>query len=399
MKLNFDYLGDDLIYRYQAPSVSPNTWVRPTGWLTLPTITSADTKIAGLVAVYENNENCISIQSQAGTSQNYNIDWGDGTSQTGTSTNVQTKRYDYASLSSIILQDAFGYNYKQALIIITNNSGTVTFWQLSPTTTQSGPPNWLDVSYSWASNISFGSGRAPYLQRLQIFKATISGNNNSYMTSLVSLRSLRWDNVTSTGVSQCLNYMNYLGNIDKMDFTFNTSAGIAADYFLYINSVRAFGNISIPNASTLSNFMGGSQAEEIGNIDITSATNISQAFLSCNSLVKIGIITAPAATNITSVFNNCPKLREIVFTSCAAVTTTTTAFSSCLSLEKLRMPGIAATFSISGCNLQRPALVTLFGDLATVTAKTITITNNPGVADLTAADLLIATAKGWTVTQ
>jgi len=49
--------------------------------------------------------------------------------------------------------------------------------------------------------------------------------------------------------------------------------------------------------------------------------------------------------------------------------------------------------------MQRQELVDLFNDLATVSTRTITITNNPGVADLTAADLLIATNKGWTVTQ
>jgi hypothetical protein len=42
--------------------------------------------------------------------------------------------------------------------------------------------------------------------------------------------------------------------------------------------------------------------------------------------------------------------------------------------------------------------VDLFNDLATVVSKTITITGNPGVADLTAGDLAIATGKGWTVT-
>jgi hypothetical protein len=48
--------------------------------------------------------------------------------------------------------------------------------------------------------------------------------------------------------------------------------------------------------------------------------------------------------------------------------------------------------------MQRLELIDLFNDLATTSAKTITITNNPGVADLTAPDILIATAKGWTVT-
>jgi hypothetical protein len=375
-------------------------WIRPAGWLDLPTITSADTKIAGLVAVYENNENTICVQAGGGSSQNYNVNWGDGTSQTGTSTNVQTKRYDYASISSVILQDPFGYNYKQVIVTITNNSGTVTYWNLAQEPGQSGPSNWLDLSFSWAASFSLGGGKAAYLQRLQVFKATITGNSNSYLTNLASLRSLRWDNVTSTGVTQCLNYLNYLGNIDKMDFTFNTSAGIAANYFFYLCKVRSFGNISLPNAGTLISFLNLSLSlEEVGNVTFTAATDLNSAFANCLLLVKLGTISAPAVITITNMFNGSAKLREIVFTSCAAVVTTTTAFTGCLCLEKLRMPSMGVTFSISGCNLQRQALVDLFNDLATVSAKTITITNNPGVADLTAADLLIATNKGWTVTQ
>ena len=63
------------------------------------------------------------------------------------------------------------------------------------------------------------------------------------------------------------------------------------------------------------------------------------------------------------------------------------------------MPNMASTFTIAACDLQRDALVTLFNDLAVVVSKTITITGNPGVPNLSAADLQIATDKGWTVTS
>ena len=399
MKLEFDYLGDDLIYRYQAPSVSPNTWVRPTGWLTLPTITSADTKIAGLVAVYEFNENTISIQATGGLSQNYNINWGDGTSQTGTTTNTYTKRYDYTSVSSVRLVDDFGYNYKQVIITITNNSGTVTNWNIVQTATQAGPCNWLDISYSWAASFQLGSIKSPILQRLQVFKMTCTGNMNNYFDSLVSLRYLRWDNVTYTSMTQALYFMSSIGNIDSMDFTFNPATAIAADYFFTNNKIKSMGNLNFSTPVTLTNMFNSSPMEQMGTLNIAACTNAQQMFYYCGNLVKLGTITSTALVTITNMFTACFKIKEIVFTSCANVTTTTTAFSGCISLQKLRMPSMGATFSISGCNLQRQALVDLFNDLATVTAKTITITNNPGVADLTAADLLIATAKGWTVTQ
>jgi hypothetical protein len=376
----------------------PNTgWVRPAGWLTLPTITSADTRIVGLVAIYETEENAISIQTVAGTSQNYNIDWGDGTSQTGTTTNVYTKRYNYASVSSIILQDDFGYNYKQIIVTITNNSGTVTLWNLGASITQGGSNNWLDISFSWASDFYFGARYAPYLQRLQIFKATITGNRNQYLELLSALRFLRWDNITYSGVTSATGYLGYVGNIDKIDFSF-TPAVSATSFFQY-SRLRLLGNLVFSGTTAVNNMFFQSTVDEIGTIDFTAVQNATQTFYGCSTLSRLGTLTTPAMTTISNMFTNCVKLKEIVFTSCSAVTTTTSAFSNCISLRKLRMPGMGATFSISGCNMQRQELVDLFNDLATVSAKTITITNNPGVADLTAPDLAIATGKGWTVTQ
>lgn len=380
----------------KATAPASTNWNRPSGWLTLPTITSADTRIVGLVAVYQNEENAISIQAPGGGAQNYNIDWGDGTSQTGTTTNTYTKRYNYASVSSVILQDDFGFNYKQVIISITNNSGTVTSWNLGPSITQGGSNNWLDVSYSWAAVFQFGVRYAIYLQRLQIFKATLSGNINNYLDSLTSLRSLRWENVNTSAVGSASNYFNFIGNIDKMDFSFPASATCLQ--FFYFSRIKAIGNLNFSGTTVSQNMFAYSSVEEVGNVDLTLAQNTLQMFFFCQNLAKLGTLTTPATTNITSMFYNCIKLKEIVFTSCATVVTTTTAFTNCQSLRKLRMPSMGATFSITGCNMERPEIVDLFNDLATVTAKTITITNNPGIPNLTAADLLIATNKGWTVT-
>jgi len=373
-------------------------WVRPSGWLTLPTVTSADTRIVGLVAIYETEENAISIQAPGGSSQNYTIDWGDSTTQTGTTTNTYTKRYVYSSVTSVVLQDEFGYNYKQVIISITNNSGTVTTWNLGASITQGGSNNWLDISYSWSSNFYFGGRYAPFLQRLQVFKATLTGNINQYLELTSSLRFLRWENITYNSVSQAAAYMGGLGNIDKMDFTFTPSPAISISQFFSTSKIQRMGNVDFSTANNTASLFSSTPIEELGRLNIAASATASSCFLSCQNLSKIGTITSTALVTITNMFANCIRLKEIIFTSCSAVTTTTTAFSNCFSLRKLRMPGMGATFSISGCNMQRQELVDLFNDLATVSSKTITITNNPGVADLTAADLLIATSKGWTVT-
>ena len=74
-------------------------------------------------------------------------------------------------------------------------------------------------------------------------------------------------------------------------------------------------------------------------------------------------------------------------------------FNFCHSLENLRVPGVIITFSVIDCAMERAALVQVFNDLGTPgTTRTITVSRNPGSADLTAADILIATSKNWIVT-
>jgi len=76
---------------------------------------------------------------------------------------------------------------------------------------------------------------------------------------------------------------------------------------------------------------------------------------------------------------------------------------NCYSLTSIRLTyagtdgftGTSPQVDVSTCALGATALNLLFGDLPTMTGKTIKITGNPGAAT---CDPTIATAKGWTVT-
>jgi len=58
--------------------------------------------------------------------------------------------------------------------------------------------------------------------------------------------------------------------------------------------------------------------------------------------------------------------------------------------------GSSPQIDVSYCSLDATALNTLFGDLPTLSGKTIKITGNPGAST---CDTSIATSKGWTVTN
>ena len=378
---------------------STGLWVRPAGWLALPDISTTNGKVEALFAVYENEENACSIAIGTSSSIAYGISWGDGTSVSVTGVSTQTKRFDYASLSSVVLQDEAGYNYKQALVEISYTSGTATSIDLGPTITQGGSNNWLDVACNWSSGyLRFSARRPSLMQRMQIFSGNYTGiNMNSFYQFFASLRKLVLPS-TITGVGSSQQVFAYNGNMDPFDLDWTT---LTTAYGFFQNSMMTnVGNIRIVNTGSGANlFVACPNLTTIGDLSITGTNSLSQAFYYCTKLEKIGTITNTANTTLQYAFGECGNLREIVFTSAANVTVTTGAFYNCFSLRKLRLPTIGVSFTIAGCNMQRTELVDLFNDLKTgVVGQTITVTNNPGVADLTAADILIATAKGWTVT-
>ena len=59
--------------------------------------------------------------------------------------------------------------------------------------------------------------------------------------------------------------------------------------------------------------------------------------------------------------------------------------------------GTSPQINIANTNLSQAALVQVFNDLPTITAKTINITAATGAAALTAGERAIATGKGWTI--
>jgi len=378
---------------------SPTEWVRPGGWVSIPSITSADTKFYGVYAVYETRKNNVYIGFAAGTF-NCTVVWGDGTSNTVVSSvSTISHTFTYASLTSPILVDEYGKNYKTVLVTITQNSGALTQFNFG-VATSIGTYNWLDIVMSWSTaRVQFIKAH-PLLQRFIQYTGTWAGVNvNSYMQYLSRCKVFQLPVANLGALTQGISVFSYLGDCEIGDLTIN--GGVGAITSLFANSlVRKVGNLNF-SSTTAANavFQSCFNLRQVGNLNLAAATNLSTIFQSCPNLVKIGTITSTVATNLTSMFLGCGALREITFTNLAAVTVMSSTFSACYSLENLRMPGVIITFTVIDCAMERAALVQVFNDLGTpAITRTITVTRNPGSADLTAADLLIATSKNWIVT-
>lgn len=380
-------------------------WVRPAGWLTMPTITSSQNKCAFLLAVYADEENYFAVSYGSG-SCNYTIDWGDGTTITvNNSTAIQTKRYDYSLISSIVLQDSFGIDYKQVIITVTLNFGALSAWTINSANAASraGKSQILETVISHSHSLTFNSRIQTMMESLKIIKFIPIGVVTNNLRDLIALKNFEgFENIDTTNTTTSGTTFANIGPVwQSLNFTWNSgAAGMTS--ILASSRIKKFGNVTLLGTGGLTTAMSSDNIEEIGDINLGNHNTLTSMFQNNFNLRKIGTITiGGTAVNITTMFQNCYSLQEIVFTDCANITTiTTTTFVSCFALRRLVLPNIVVSVTAPvGC-LQRTALVELFMSLGSpLTTQTLTITGNPGIPDLLPADLLIATSKNWTVFQ
>ena len=160
----------------------------------------------------------------------------------------------------------------------------------------------------------------------------------------------------------------------------------------------------------------------IPNIDTTNVTNMSYMFAGCTSLTSMPLLNTSKVTNMSNMFNTCSRLTTIPLFNTSIVTNMSNMFASstdlssipalnvsnvtnfnntllnCANLREIHITNIKANFRISySTRFTRDALNEIIGNLVDVgSSRTLTI-GATNLAKLTADDIAVATAKGWTI--
>ena len=380
----------------QAASTPSNEWVRNPDWIAIPDITNGDNKMYGVMAVYENETNELTLRFGGGSCT---IDWGDGTSTTTSNLVLYTNTYDYATTTTPSITDADGKNYKTILFEV-NFSGTTTSIYLDRTSGQGGyDTKLLDLSIDCitANVIRYTNVKvSTKLERLRVYNHIVN-NLNTTDRFLRSIRVFQYD-VPLTGNYQ--NSFQYMGNAlapdgTPIDFT-NSITSQANSTFTYA-TIQQIGNLSFSNATQLTGtFSLCTALTDVGTINVPSNTTFSSFFNNCISLKNVGTIsTTSSLTSIRQMFLSCVSLLGVEITNCSGITDTVNAFYLCYNLRSLILTDITVGFDIRYSMLEADALDALFTSLGTANgSQTITITNNPGAAT---CDTTIATNKGYTI--
>ena len=252
------------------------------------------------------------------------------------------------------------------------------------------------------------------------------------MTAITSLSSTFGGcaSLTSITLPSTLNNVTTIGSCfancrSLTSITLPTSMSSCTDFSGTFNNCRSLISVTLPNTvgavttftSTFNNCFSLKTCVLPGAAQLSLVTGISSMFNACSNLVtltnfdKIGSLTATPLINGNNLTNN-------RFTSGSAIS-----FSGPFS--NLQLNGIASTIktnvqsvrllnasagqwtgsspqiNVSYTNMSTAQIVQLFTDMAAqgnVSSKTINITGATGAAGLTAADRLIITSRGWTIT-
>lgn len=351
-------------------TVEPAAWVRPSDWLTLPTVTSTDQKFAGLLAITNDNTNYIafSATTSAGT---YTVDWGDGTSNTYTSGTVASKVFDYASISPSTYSTQ---GYRQTIITVTATTGNLTGIGLQIKYTNvpalgAYTAKWLDIIIGSPFMISTSCGAGSltvgmgWLQQYQLMStaSTFSGLTFNSCAGLQSVPTLNFSNITANtyngiGFFQSCAALKIAPSIDLTKFN-NLS-----QFFYNCQSLQVVPNYttSVNNTTCSNMFYGCRSLRSIGGLDVSKVTTASNMFANCDSLQTIprlnfttlltdcsfmfqgspSITAVPLfnttnVTTISSMFNGCSSLQSLPLYNFANVTTAVTPFASCVSLKSV----------------------------------------------------------------
>jgi len=306
------------VYNYPVTTQTVTPYVRPSDWLTMPSVANTDQKIVLLFAVYNDESNYIAMTNIT-SSGTYTVDWGDGTSNTVAASNtVAQHKYDWNNVSSSTLTTR---GYRQAIITIT------------PTTTNLTSIN-LSTKYVDATTIFPGT----YVNR--VLESIISGPS---LTTIVlssntsSMGLMEQTQILSTGnncslanaYSYCYNLQNIVGISANLGYISNLNNTFSFCYRL--QTIPVFTTTLVTNMSGMFNSC--TSLISVPILSLTNCISLNGTFGSCQNLINAPAWDTATVTDMANMFQLCSSLTNVPLYNTSNVTSMANMFSSCYSLK------------------------------------------------------------------
>jgi len=233
-----------------------------------------------------------------------------------------------------------------------------------------------------------------YLQSIPLINTALCTNFGDMFNNCRTLQSIP---LLNTAFGTDFSYMFFSCYALQSIPMLNTAAGTDfSGMFSYCASLQTIPMLNTAAGQNFSSMFSACYSlQTIPLLNTAAGTNFTQMFYYCYSLQTIPLINTAAGSSFSNMFFSCSSLQTIPLLNTAAGTNFINMFNGCSALCQGALSGTKESIYYSGCKLSPAALNAIYTNLGTVTAKTITVTNNWGTASDTPS---IATAKGWTVT-
>jgi surface protein len=399
-QVTYEWTGT--IWKRLTVKITP--WVRPTDWPALPTVGTTEEKFAAIYGVDSTDSNYVALLC-AVASGTYDVDWGDGTTDTNITSNTQAEHlYDYATISGT--PTAVG-GYKTVTVTVTpsSGSGAITAFSLQPKHTQAGLPtgtfavNWLDMVINAPSMTSLAiGGQTVVLDKLEqaiiqehnvtdfssVFRDcrrlrnvplfnTSTVNNMFFMfRDCFSLQTVPLFNTAAvTTMGSMFQNCTSLQTVPLFNTAAVTNMGTMFNGCVSLQTVPLFNTAAVTNMGTM--FNGCVSLQTVPLFNTAAVTTMAGMFTGCSSLQTVPLFNTAAVTNMGNMFQNCTSLQTVPLFNTAAVTTMASMFFSCTSLQTVPLFNTAAVTTMASmlrnCTLLQT--VPLFNTAAVTTMDSI----------------------------
>ena len=375
-------------------------WVRPADWLAMPVVGAGEQKFVGLFAVTPDDSNYLALMFQGA----YTVDWGDGTSANVASGVRAEKLYTYSSISAATDSTR---GYRQVLVTVTPQSGqnlTSINLQQRHSRFASGfrSVGWLDITLNGSNfnSLTIGGVIFALMTLLERINIQTIGTLTSVSGLFRECRAIQSFTVFNTASVTDFSAM-YLNCTNSQVFPLiDTAAGINfTNMYNGCSGAQTFPLINTASGTSFASmYINCIAAQTFPLINTASGTNFASMYFNNVNAQTFPAINTAAGTAFAQMYLSCEAAQTFPLINTALGTSFANIYGSCISGASVGITGSRFAISFANMKLSRQAIASIFTGLGTALGtQTVTVTGNHGVPDLTAADLLIATNKGWTV--
>jgi surface protein len=244
--------------------------------------------------------------------------------------------------------------YKQAIVTVTPNGGTLTSINLNIRNTTSGlqayETGWLDIEVGSPNftglTLSGDNVRFAMCERVAVRSIGSVTNLSNFLKNYRALKQPILGNTASvTNTSSMFNGCTSLVTLPLFSTASVTNISGMFDSCSLLSNVPLFNTVSATDMNTM--FAGCRSLQSIPLFNTAAALNMSTMFSSCTSLVTIPLLNTSAVTNMSSMFSGCSALIFMPLLITAAVTNMNNMFQNCFSLSFVPLFNTAAVTTMS----------------------------------------------------